>query len=69
MLTIAIDLGKFNSVACIYNTQTQKQRRAERARVAEPVPRKQRFRAPKTSLKTAATGRLARSSVQVVALR
>ena len=25
MLIIAIDLGKFNSVACIYNTQTQKQ--------------------------------------------
>ena len=25
MLIIAIDLGKFNSVACLYNTQTQKQ--------------------------------------------
>ena len=25
MLIIAIDLGKFNSAACIYNTQTQKQ--------------------------------------------
>ena len=25
MLIIAIDLGKFNSVACIYNTQTKKQ--------------------------------------------
>ena len=24
MLIIAIDLGKFNSVACLYNTQTQK---------------------------------------------
>ena len=23
MLIIAIDLGKFNSVACLYNTQTQ----------------------------------------------
>ena len=25
MLIIAIDLGMFNSVACLYNTQTQKQ--------------------------------------------
>ena len=31
-------------------------RRAERTRVAKQVPQKQRFRAPKTSFKTAATG-------------
>ena len=30
MLIIAIDLGKFNSVACLYNTQTQKQQFAKR---------------------------------------